>query len=167
MTASTRWSVSGEPNRSSTVASAPSPSDDERVRERRPAVALAPVQHEDRVLDHDAVGNVHERAAREERVVQHRERVLGRTRRARRAASRTSSSSHVAMPHTRTPLASSPGSSSWCTTRPSRTTSIAGVLARLRRPRPAARCALVAGRAELGSASNGRYRSRSSSSMRL
>ena len=43
---------------------------DERVRERRAAVAFAPVQDEDRILDHDAGGHLHERAAREERVVQ-------------------------------------------------------------------------------------------------
>ena len=56
---------------------------DERVRERGPAVALAPVQDQDRVLDDDAGGHVHERAAGEERVVQRRERV---GRRARHAA---------------------------------------------------------------------------------
>ena len=54
---------------------------DDRVRERRPAVAFAPVQHEDRILDHDTGGNLHERAAREERVVQHGERVFRRARR--------------------------------------------------------------------------------------
>ena len=98
---------------------------DDRVRERRAAVAFAPVQHEDRILDHDAVGNLHERAAGEERVVQHGERVFGAARRARRAARarrrrRTSRCRRPARPWPR-----APGSISWWTTRPSRTTSIA------------------------------------------
>ena len=54
---------------------------DDRVRKRSPPVALAPVQHEDGIVDHDAGRNLHERAAREERVVQHGEGVLGRARR--------------------------------------------------------------------------------------
>ena len=55
---------------------------DEGVRERRLVVALAPMEHHDRLFDDDAVGDVYERATGEERVVQHREGVLGVGRRA-------------------------------------------------------------------------------------
>ena len=45
--------------------------DDQRVREGGEPVALRPVQDDDRPVDHDARGHVHERAAGEEGVVQH------------------------------------------------------------------------------------------------
>ena len=54
---------------------------DDGVRERGASVAFAPVQHEDRILDHHSGGNLHERATREKRVVQHREGVFRRVRR--------------------------------------------------------------------------------------
>ena len=49
--------------------------DDERVREAGEPVALRPVQHHDRLRDDDTGGNLHDRAAGEEGVVQHGERV--------------------------------------------------------------------------------------------
>ena len=48
---------------------------DERVREGGEAVALRPVQDDDRLLDHHTGGHADERATGEERVVQHGERV--------------------------------------------------------------------------------------------
>src|SRR5580692_1241052 len=49
------------------------------MRKGRTAVALAPMQDEDRIVDHDAVGYVHECTAGKKRVVQHGERVGRRT----------------------------------------------------------------------------------------
>ena len=49
--------------------------DDEGVREARESVALAPVQDDDRLVDDDARWDLHHRAAGEEGVVQHRERI--------------------------------------------------------------------------------------------
>ena len=48
---------------------------DEGVRERREAVALRPVEHDDRLLDDDAPRHLHVGTTGEERVVQHGERV--------------------------------------------------------------------------------------------
>ena len=64
-----------EPKRSKTVTSALSPGDDERVREAGEPVALRPVQHHDRLVDDDTGGNLHDRAAGQEGVVQDGERV--------------------------------------------------------------------------------------------
>ena len=52
---------------------------DERVREGRETFAVGPVQDHDRALDHHAARHMHERTAREERIVQHGERVGRRT----------------------------------------------------------------------------------------
>ena len=79
----------------------------------------------------------------------------------------SSSASQVAMPQTRTPLASSSASSAWCTTRPSRTTTRPDALAGLGRDGPAAGRRLDARFARAVSAGTGRYWSRSSSPIRL
>ena len=141
--------MSGEPKRSSTVASRVLAERDERVRERRPAVAFAPVQHEDRILDHDAGRNLDERAAGEERVVQHRERVLGRRATTRAddlgtsvvVAGRDAADAHA--------LGLERGIELVVHDAAVAHDDHAGVRAGLRRPRPAAGRALVAGRAEL------------------
>ena len=62
---------------------------------------------------------------------------------------RTRSSSHVAMSQTRTPFASSAGSISWRTTRPSRTTIVAGARTCFGGPRSPAGRTFVSGRAQL------------------
>ncbi len=120
----------------------------ERVRERGAAVALAPVQHEDRILDDDARGNVHERAAGEEGVVQDRERVFGRARRAPEQladevvlARRDAAGAHA--------LGLERGIELVVHDPAVAHDDHARVLARLRGPRTAAGRALVAGRAEL------------------
>ena len=63
--------VAASRSRSRTVTSLCLLGHDERVRERREPVAVGPVQDDDRLLDHDALGHLDERAAGEERVVQH------------------------------------------------------------------------------------------------
>ncbi len=118
---SRRW-VSGEPNRSSTVTSAPpprrracagscaSPSPSHQCRTTIGSSTTtpggtctnAPPARNASCSTVNASGDASEHAAEQRR------------RRRRR--------SHVARPQTRTPFASSAASSSWCTTRPSRTT---------------------------------------------
>ena len=148
VTASTRWSVSGEPNRSSTVACAPSPSDTSVCgNEARPSPS-----HQCRTR----IGSSTTTPAG----------TCTKAPPARNASCRTvyasserpdacpikvetRSSSQVAMPQARTPFASSAGSSSWCTTAAVAHDDHPRVLARLRGPRAAAGRAFVAGCAEL------------------
>ncbi len=122
---------------------------DERVRERRPTVALAPVQHEDRIFDDDARGHVHERAparnascstvnassdALDARAEQRLEIVVLARRDSARAHTLGLERGVELVVHDATVAHDDHP----------------GVTARLRRPRTAARRALVAGPAELG-----------------
>ena len=119
------------------------------MRERRASVTLAPVQDENRVLDHHTVGDLHERAAGEERVVQHRERIR------RRSRSRADQLAHVgavagrdaAHAHT---LRFERGIDLVMDDTPVAHDEHRGVRAGLGRPRTATGCSLVAGTPELG-----------------
>ena len=149
-TASTRCDRSaGEPKRSSTVTSLPSPATTSVCGNAGRAVALATsaARRSGRSTTTPAGTCTNAPPARNASC-----RTVNASRDAsdaRPSSVATSSSSQVAMPQTRTPLASSAGSSSWCTTRPSRTTIMPDVLAGLGGPRTAAGRALVAGLAEL------------------
>ena len=94
---------------------------DQRVREAGEPVALRPVEHHDRLVDDDAARHLHERAAGEEGVVQHGERVGRRVgaHAERRRDLVGVARGEAAHPHA---LGLELGSSAWCTTRPLRTT---------------------------------------------
>ena len=121
VTASTRWSISGEPKRSSTVASAFSPSDTTVCgNDARPSPS-----HQCRTRIGSSIttpAGTWMKAPPARNASCSTVNASSEERDAEPTISATSSSSQVAIPHTRTPLASSAGSSSWWTTRPSRTT---------------------------------------------
>ena len=140
--------------------------DDERVREAGEPVALRPVQHHDRLVDDDTGGHLHDRAAGEEGVVQHGERVRRRVgahaeQRRRRRRARTWRGRTPARPWPRAPRRASGARRDRCARRrdPSARPPPRPPGRHRARPRRRAHRAAPGG--------TGRKRSRSSSSIRL